>query len=461
MPEFMKFPKHFQWGTATSAYQIEGAVSEDGRSESIWDTFVHQPGAVVNGDTGDCACDHYHLWKKDIALMKDLGFKTYRFSLAWPRILPGGRGKVNPAGLDFYNRLIDELLGADITPLVTLYHWDLPSALTGTWLDRSTVDAFTEYTNVSARAFGDRVKNWVTINEPYCASHLSYTLGVHAPGMKDKSQALLAAHHLLLAHGLAVPEIRANCAKAQVGIALNLGPFYPETQTPANIDAVRHEDGALNRWFLDPLYGRQYPADIIADFVRTGVLKSEATDYIKEKDYEHIAAKTDFLAINYYTRAIIRASDDHQMDPSSFTRVTPPIENHTEMGWEIFPYGLYEIVTRVHHEYAPEKIIIAENGASYSDGPDSSGRVHDEKRIAYLNTHIGAIGKAIKEGVPVTGYYVWSFMDNFEWSFGYAQRFGLVYVDFSTQERYPKDSAFWYGQIIKQNGIDLANSLLS
>ena len=453
MSEFIQFPDGFQWGTSTSSYQIEGAVREGGRSESKWDVFVRQPGKIVNGDTGDVACDHYHLWKSDIALMKELGFKAYRFSLAWPRILPGGRGKVNQAGVDFYNRIIDELLEAGITPLTTLYHWDLPVSLGLDWLDRPIVEPFVDYAGVATRAFGDRVKNWVTINEPWCESHLSYSIGLHAPGLRDQSKALVAAHHLLLAHGKAIPEIRLNCPDAQVGIALNLSPHYPETPTDANLDAVRHQDGMLNRWFLDPLYGRHYPADMLSDFVRMGSLKSEEPEFIKDGDFELMAEKTDFLSINYYSRTVLRALEGQKADPSKSMALPSPADNQTEMGWEIYPDGLFEIVSRVYKEYSPARIIIAENGASYSDGPDALGKIHDDKRISYLEAHIGAIARAIKAGVPMAGYYTWSFMDNFEWSRGYSQRFGLVYVDYETQKRYPKDSAYWYGNVIKQNGI--------
>ncbi len=453
MAEFFKFSDGFQWGTATSAYQIEGAVHADGRGESIWDVFSHTPGKIPTGETGDAACDHYHLWEQDIELMQALGYKAYRFSLAWPRILPDGRGKINQAGLDFYDRLIDRLLQAGITPLVTLYHWDLPTALPGGWLNRSVVDAFLEFTVTAARAYGDRIKNWVTINEPYCASMLSYSLGVHAPGLTDTTKALTAAHHLLLAHGRAVPVLRAHCPDAQVGIALNLGPFHPLSDSEADRNVARFSDGELNRWFLDPLYGRGYPADIIEDYNHMGVLQSEEPDYIQAGDFDHIAVPTDFLGINYYTRTVVGAVPGRLKNLHYIHRLPAPMDNQTEMGWEIYPQGLTEILERVHRDYNPASILIAENGASYPNGPEIDGKIHDDKRIAYLQSHIQAVARAIQAGVPVDGYYVWSFMDNYEWRFGYGQRFGLVHVNFQDQKRIAKDSAYWYGQIASSNAI--------
>jgi beta-glucosidase len=453
MSTFISFPRDFVWGVATSAYQIEGAVNIDGRGPSIWDVFSHTAGKIVHGDTGDIACDHYHHWKEDIQLMKNLGIKSYRFSLAWPRILPEGRGKVNQPGLDFYSRLIDALLEAGILPMVTLFHWDLPISLTGGWLDRSVVDAFHEYTSTVTKAYGDRVKLWNTINEPVCASKLSYRLGIHAPGMRNPYQSLVATHHLLLAHGVAVPEIRANCVGAKVGIALNLGLYYPYTHSQMDVDAARHMDGEDNRWFLDPLYGRQYPSDMLTDYVKMGFLQSFEPDFVKPGDYATISVPTDFLGINYYSRNIIKA-DPINRSPGEVITMPSLEENQTEMGWEIFPFGLYEILSRVQWEYKPGEIMITENGASYSTKPDNTGKVHDEKRIQYLQKHIVAVGKAIQAGVPISGYFLWSLLDNFEWAQGYSQRFGIVYVDFSTQKRYTKDSALWYRQVIEQNGLN-------
>lgn len=455
MAHFMNFPQDFTWGTATAAYQVEGAFREDGRSDSIWDVFSHTPGKIKNGDTGDIACDHYHVWREDIKLMKDLGFKAYRFSLAWPRILPNGRGKVNQSGVDFYSRLVDELLAADIQPLATLYHWDLPAAQPGGWVNRATVDAFTEYTNLITLALGDRVKCWNTINEPWCASILSYKIGMHAPGLQDPALALAAAHHLLLAHGRAVPIVHANSQNSRVGITLNQGPFYPATRSQQDLDAARYEDGQLIRWFIDPLYGRHYPADMLQDYIKSGALTSIEPDFIQPGDMEIIAVPTDFLSLNYYTRTIVDTSNKKEETGKQADETTYPTDTHTAIGWEIFPYGLYETLCRIYFTYKPAEIIITENGASYDDGPDANGRVRDDRRIAYFRQHIAAVKRAIESGVPVTGYYAWSFLDNFEWSLGYSQRFGLVYVDYKTQKRYPKDSAYWFGEVIRKNGLKL------
>jgi beta-glucosidase len=442
MTSLIKFPKNFLWGTATCAYQIEGAVKEDGRGESIWDVFSHTHGNTFNGDTGDVACDHYHCWREDIQLMKSLGYKAYRFSIAWPRILPEGRGRINQPGLDFYNRLIDGLLEANIQPLATLYHWDLPAALEGAWLNRSVVDAFAEYSGLAARHFGDRVKLWFTINEPWCASHLSYTFGEHAPGMKDRSKGILAAHHLLLAHGEAVKELRKAIPDAQVGIVLNMSPIHNDPDAPVSEDRIRFMDGELNRWFADSLYGRGYPQDMLEDYVRMGALESTQPDFIKPGDMELIAAETDLLGINYYTRVFV-SEDSNGVHNEN--RDVPK----TDMGWELYPEGLYEILERVNREYHPKQLMVTENGASYADGPDETGKVHDQRRIDYLQTHIRQVWQAIQAGIPVTGYLQWSLMDNFEWARGYSQRFGVIYVDYKTQKRTIKDSAYWFSDYIR------------
>lgn len=450
MTSLLKFPDHFLWGTATCAYQIEGAVHEDGRGESIWDVFSHTPGKIKNGDNGDVACDHYHRWQEDIALMKSLGYKAYRFSLAWPRILPSGRGKVNQPGLDFYSRLVDGLLDADILPLATLYHWDLPIGLEGAWLNRSTADAFAEYTGVIARHLGDRVKHWFTINEPWCASHLSYTIGEQAPGLKDLSLGIVASHHVLLAHGKAVKELRAAVPEAQVGIVLNMSPVHNDPDAPVSQDVIRHFDGETIRWFIDPIYGRGYPQDMLEDYAKMGVISSSEPDFIKPGDMQTIAAETDLLGLNYYSRFVASALNG---DPEQLGRKHDPTVARTDMGWELYPQGLYELLERINREYHPKQILVTENGASYADGPDENGQVRDQRRIDYLQTHIHEVWKAIQAGITVRAYLLWSFMDNFEWSHGYAQRFGLVYVDFATQTRYVKDSAYWYAEVVKRNGL--------
>ena len=446
MTKLLKFPDNFLWGTATCSYQIEGAVKEDGRGESIWDVFSHTPGKTLNGDTGDVACDHYHRWQDDIKIMQSLGYPNYRFSLGWPRILPNGRGKINQPGLDFYSRLIDGLLEAGITPMATLYHWDLPIALENAWLNREVVDAFAEYTDVVARHLGDRVKYWFTINEPWCASHLSYTYGEHAPGLKDRSKGILAAHHLLLAHGVAVKEIRKTVPDAQIGIVLNMSPVHNDPDAPVSEDRIRFMDGELIRWFADPIYGRGYPQDILEDYVHIGVLKSTEPDFIQPGDMDLMAQETDLLGINYYTRMFVSANSEGIHNEE---RDVP----QTDMGWELYPQGLYELLERINREYHPKQLMVTENGASYADGPDNNGKVHDQRRIDYLQNHIQMVWKAIQAGIPVTAYLQWSLMDNFEWARGYSQRFGAIHVDYETQKRTIKDSAYWFSDVIKRNGL--------
>jgi beta-glucosidase len=451
---FLQFPNHFIWGGATSSYQIEGAWNEDGKGESIWDRFAHTPGKIEDGSTGDVACDHYHRWRDDIALMKALGLKAYRFSVSWPRILPSGRGKVNQAGLDFYSRLVDGLLEAGIRPFATLYHWDLPQALQdqGGWPARNTAEAFGEYAQVVSRALGDRVKDWMTINEPWCVSFLSHQIGEHAPGWKDNwAAAIRAAHHALLAHGWAVPVLRANSPGAEVGIVLNCVPAYPASPSEADAQAARAFDGYFNRWFLDPLFGRGYPEDKLTEYTLAGYAPSGWEDLILPGDLDTISVATDFLGINYYNRAVIR---NHSVpDSQNLPPTVQPREQVTDMGWEVYPDGLYDLLLRIHREYAPPKIYIAENGASYSDGPNDQAQIHDARRLAYVRDHLVACHRAIQNGVPLSGYFIWSLMDNFEWAKGYTQRFGVVWVDYATQQRVPKDSARWYQGVIAQNGF--------
>lgn len=442
----LTFPANFLWGTATASYQIEGAWNEDGKGESIWDRFSHTPGKVLNGDTGDVACDHYHRWPQDIALMQELGLQAYRFSISWPRVQPQGRGRVNQPGLDFYSRLVDSLLAANITPFVTLYHWDLPQALQdeGGWPARATAEAFAEYAGVMAQALGDRVKHWITHNEPWCASLLSYQIGEHAPGWQDWPAALAAAHHLLLSHGWAVPVIRQHSPAAEVGITLNFTPAYPASSSQADLTATRQFDGYFNRWFVDPLYGRHYPADMVADYQKAGYLP-QGLNFVCSGDMDVIAAPTDFLGVNYYTRTVCRDEHAENNLPATLVADLP----RTEMDWEVFPQGLYELLNRLHFHYGPRKMYVTENGVSYSDGPDGAGRVADERRVAYLQAHFAAAHRAVQNGVPLAGYFVWSLMDNFEWAKGYSQRFGLVHVDYQTQTRTLKDSALWYRDVIR------------
>ncbi len=447
------FPEDFLWGTATAAYQVEGAVLEDGRGESIWDRFSHTPGKVLKNENGDVACDHYHRYKDDVGLMKTLGYKAYRFSIAWPRIFPEGRGAVNEKGLDFYSRLVDTLLENEITPNATLYHWDLPVALGG-WESRDTAAAFADYVNAVTRRLGDRVKIWATLNEPWCSSLLSYQLGEHAPGIKDPFLALKASHHLLLAHGLAIPIIQANVPHGEAGTVLNQEPSQPLTDSPADYEAYRFYDGYFNRWFLDPVFGRGYPADMLADYVKMGWLSSDKPEYVQPGDLETIAAPLDFLGVNYYKRTVVFALPGKEMVPGALGTWKASQDTLTEMDWEVYPDGMYETLVRIYYNYLPKKIYISENGASYTDAPDAGGKIHDQRRIDYLDGHLRAVHRAIQAGVPVEGYFAWSLMDNFEWARGYSQRFGLVDVDYATQKRTPRDSAYWYGDVVRRNGLE-------
>jgi len=441
------FPKGFVWGAATASYQIEGAWDQEGKGESIWDRFSHTPGNVENGDTGDVACDHYHRWLEDVALMKELGLDAYRFSISWPRILPEGRGDINQAGIDFYSRLVDALLDAGIVPYATLYHWDLPQALQdeGGWPLRRIVEAFTEFMDVASRALGDRVKHWITLNEPWVSAFIGYREGRHAPGHTDLGEALAASHHLLLSHGLAVPVIRANCPDADVGIALNLTPQEPASLSAADRKESTWVDGYINRWFLDPLVGRGYPQDIVNSF-------GNEMEFVQTGDLDSIAIPVDFLGVNYYTRGIARSTDIDEADNEPCTVI--PSDEITAMDWEVYPLGIYNILGRLHFDYAFPAIYITENGAAFPDEVGPDGRVDDPARLAYIKRHLEMVHKAINIGVPVKGYFAWSLLDNFEWGFGYSKRFGIVYVDYQTQQRTPKFSASWYREVIRRNGID-------
>jgi beta-glucosidase len=450
------FPSDFVWGGATSAYQVEGATDADGRGESIWDRLCRKPGAIEDGTSGEVACDHYRRYRDDIALMRDLGLEAYRFSIAWPRVLPRGRGAVNPKGLDFYSRLVDGLLEHGITPFATLYHWDLPQALQdeGGWAARSTALAFAEYAEVVARALGDRVKSWITINEPWCVSLLGHQLGKHAPGLRDWPQALAAAHHVLLAHGLAVPVVRRECPGAEVGITLNFEPAEPASLSAADLDAARYSDGNFNRWFLDPVFGRRYPADMVVDYARAGHIPPTGVPEAREGDFAAIGAPTDFLGVNYYTRKIVRSEAVPEAENAPVTLSLPSASELTTMGWEVYPEGLYRLLCRIHFEYAPPKTYVTENGSAWLDTLASDGRVHDQARVRYLRSHLAAIGRAIMAGAQVAGYFAWSLLDNFEWERGYTQRFGIVHVDYETQERTPKDSALFYRDTIRAGAVE-------
>ncbi len=450
-PANAAFLSDFLWGAATSAYQIEGAVHEDGRAPSMWDRFVAVPGATYQGQTGEIAADHYHRMGEDVALMAELNLSAYRFSLSWPRILPQGTGAVNERGLDFYDRLVDALLARGIRPLATLYHWDLPVALLdrGGWLVRDTPYAFADYAEVVVRRLGDRVDWWLTQNEPWCSAYLGYAEVIHAPGLRDNQLAVIAGHHVLLAHGLSVPRLRAHLSpQAQVGIALDFYPVYATDDRPENLLAIKHADTFRNRWFLDPLFRGRYPDDLFTDM-------RVAPPPIREDDFSIISVPIDFLGVNYYSRMLVRsrtetvALAEHTVPAASYEAVERiPGASYTEMGWEIFPDGLANILTRIHREYAPKALVVTESGAAFDDHWDGTGNIHDQQRIDYLRAHIQTVAQVIRQGVPIKGYVVWSFLDNFEWSEGYRKRFGLVYVDYPTQRRIIKDSGRWYASFI-------------
>ncbi|MGN6697813.1 MAG: GH1 family beta-glucosidase [Thermomicrobiales bacterium] len=448
------FPDGFLWGAATAAYQIEGAVREDGRGPSIWDTFSHTPGKVQDGDTGDIACDHYHRWRADIGLMRDLGLRAYRFSIAWPRIFPDGASAVNTRGLDFYDRLVDELLAANITPFVTLYHWDLPQALQdrGGWTRRDTVDRFAAYVDTVARRLGDRVTHWITHNEPWVAAFLGNYLGIHAPGLRDLPTAVLVAHHILLSHGRAAAALRA-AGGGQVGITLNLAPALPASESAADEDAARRMDAHLNRWYLDPLFGRGYPSDLDPQL---SVLQGRLADTTLAADLAAIAAPLDFLGINYYAPQIVRATPlaDNPLGFAPVTEAELVARGYelTGMGWPVVPDALHDLLLRVQRDYAPPALYITENGAAFPDRV-VDGAVNDPQRVAYLAGHLRAASAASAEGVPLRGYFVWSLLDNLERSFGYSKRFGIVHVDYATQQRLPKTSAAWYREAIAANRV--------
>ncbi|WP_203580962.1 GH1 family beta-glucosidase [Microbacterium hibisci] len=474
------FPSDFLFGAATAAFQIEGAAFEEGRRASIWDAFSRVPGAVINADNGDVACDHYHRYRDDVALMKDLGLQTYRFSTSWSRVRPDG-GAVNPQGVDFYKRLVDELLGAGILPWLTLYHWDLPQALQekGGWANRDTADLFTEYALTMHDALGDRVNVWTTLNEPWCSSFLSYTAGIHAPGHYSVEEGVLAAHHLLLGHGQAVRELRARDESLQLGITLNLTVAEPvDENDPADADAARRIDGQFNRWFLDPIFRAQYPADIVEDFRKVDAAAVAAWETaVRPGDLETIATPIDTLGVNYYHGEYVGGHEPADPpiggDAPTDRRAGSPYPSHegifwherglprTPMQWEVQPEGLTTLLRRVWDEYAESAgtvLYVTENGAAYDDELEIEGgekRVHDAERVEFLRGHLGATLDAAEAGVDVRGYFYWSLLDNFEWAWGYEKRFGIVRVDYDTQERTPKDSALEYRRIIGARALDL------
>lgn len=433
------FPADFLWGAATAAYQIEGAAREDGRGESVWDRFAATPGKVRNGDTAAVACDFYHRYPEDIALMRELGLDAFRFSISWPRVVPAGSGTVNPAGLDFYDRLVDELLAEGIQPFATLFHWDTPQALedVGGWTERATAERFVEYADAVSERLGDRVGHWITHNEPWVVAWLGYAWGEHAPGRTSGADAIAASHHLLLSHGWAVDALRRNAPNAQVGITLNLAHVDAASDSPEDQAAAREVDGNGNRWFLDPIFRGQYPVDMLETY-------GPASVPVRDGDMEAISVPIDFLGVNNYFRHVVGAS----ANGGGPRLVRDPEAQVTDMGWEVYPQGLYQLLLRVAEDYSPPAMYITENGAAFGDVRVHDGRVHDPERQEYIRSHLDAVGRAAERGVPVNGYFVWSFLDNFEWAHGYSKRFGIVYVDYPSQERVPKDSFYWYRDFI-------------
>ncbi|MEU6240660.1 GH1 family beta-glucosidase [Streptomyces sp. NPDC047024] len=465
------FPPGFLWGAATSAYQIEGAVREGGRTPSIWDTFSHTPGKTAGGETGDTAVDHYHRYRDDVALMADLGLGAYRFSVSWPRVQPTGRGPAVQIGLDFYRRLVDELLEKGIQPAVTLYHWDLPQELedAGGWPERDTAHRFAEYAQLVGEALGDRVENWITLNEPWCSAFLGYGSGVHAPGRTDPVASLKAAHHLNLAHGLGASALRAAMpARNKIAISLNSAVVRPLSQSPADLAAARRIDDLANGVFHGPLLRGAYPDSLLK-------ATSRLTDwsFVLDGDLRAANAPLDALGLNYYSPALVSAVDGEVSGPradghgASEHSPWPGADDvlfhqtpgeRTEMGWTVDPTGLYDLLMRYTREAPGLPLYITENGAAYDDKPDADGRVHDPERVAYLHGHLSAVRRALTDGADVRGYYLWSLMDNFEWSYGYEKRFGAVYVDYATLERTPKSSARWYAEAARTGELPAVES---
>ena len=443
------FPEGFLWGTATAAYQIEGAAREDGKGESIWDRFCARPGAIFEGQRGDTACDHYHLWPQDVENMRDLGLNAYRFSISWPRVLPLGKGRLNQKGLDFYEALVDALLANGIQPVVTLYHWDLPQALqdAGGWTNRDTASWFAEYAAAMFKALGSRVRTWVTLNEPWVAAFAGHAQGMHAPGIRDFGKAVQASHILLLAHALAMEAYpQTSPSRERIGITLDLHTVYPYSDGVSDGEAARIADGYHNRWFLDPVFRGQYPEDMMGLFTRKG----KAPD-VHEKDMELLRGHPpDFLGVNYYFPLRAYATDSHPV--LGFDSKAPRGCEKTGMGWEVYPSGLSDLLIRLSKDYGDPAIMITENGAAYKDEVVAGGQVQDHDRIEYLRSHLVESLRAIEAGVKLQGYLLWSLLDNFEWAYGFSKRFGITHVDFATQARTWKKSANWYQSVIASNG---------
>jgi len=460
MPEM--FPEDFIWGTATASYQIEGSAAVDGRGISIWDTFSKTPGKVKNADNGDVACDHYNRFPEDIEIMKKLGVKAYRFSIAWPRLFPQGDTVREERGFDFYNKLINALIEAGIEPMVTLYHWDLPQPLEdeGGWANRKTVDAFAHYAGAAAEAFGDRISSWITLNEPWCVSWLGYSIGVHAPGRKDYAMAVAASHHTALAHAAALRAIKAVRPNAQVGITVNMTNYVNEAPDDQSVvETAALLDSNLNRWWIEAFLFGKYPQNLLDAYGKL------ASDVILEGDADLLKCDSDFLGVNYYSDSFIRSAREEDkpfrdgaylpLDNRADTSIPERFKSSlTDIGWPVTPSGLRELMLRIHRDWPSIKeIFVTENGCAINDEPDSTGAVNDVRRVEYLRSHLTALSEAISMGAPVKGYFAWSLLDNFEWAEGYSQRFGIVHVDYQTQKRTMKASAYEFAKIISEGAV--------
>jgi len=451
MSRAYRFPDRFLWGAATSAYQIEGYPLADGAGPSIWERFSHTPGRVANNDTGDIATDHYHRYAADIELMAELGLTSYRFSIAWPRILPQGTGRVNAAGIAFYDKLIDALLAKNIAPMVTLYHWDLPEALDarGGWLNRDIADWFAEYAHVAFRAFDDRVPKWVTLNEPWVIMDGGYVSNVLAPGHSNFREAPIVTHNLLRAHGAAVQAYRTS-GTHEIGLVVNLEPKYPASNSADDIAAAARADAYMNRQYLDPVFLGKYPAELLEIY-------GDTMPDIPASDWPLIQTPFDFLGVNYYSRNVVRDAPGEL--PLHAARVRQTGNVHTEMDWEVFPAALTRVLVWIKDRYGNRPMYITENGAAFDDPAHTSdGRIDDPLRVSYFREHLRAAHDAIAQGVDLRGYFAWSLLDNFEWSYGYGKRFGIVHVDFDTLERTPKASARFYAEVIRSHGAILAGA---
>ena len=454
----LEFGADFRWGSATASYQVEGAWDEAGKGESIWDRFAADPANIADRRDARTACDHYHRYPADFDLMEAMGLRNYRFSIAWPRVVPDGAGAVNAAGLDFYDRLVDAQLERGIEPFATLFHWDLPQALQdrGGWADRGTIDAYVRYAEAVVGRLGDRVKHWMTHNEPWVFSFCGHLFGVHAPGRRDLRTALAVAHNLLVAHGRAVPVIRAGCPGARVGLVNNLEWIEPGSDRPEDVAAARRWDGAFNRWFLDPIHGQGYPADLLAWY-------GADAPRVEPGDLEAMAVPTDFLGVNYYTRRLIVADPERRDGPErgflEARQIYWPFVPRAEFDeWEVAPEGLYRTLLRVQRDYRPAALYVTENGTPWPDRVGPDGAIHDLYRTRYLARHAAAIHQAIADGADVRGYFAWSFLDNFEWGFGFTKQFGVVHVDYGTQARTVKDSGHWYARLARERGFPLADA---